>query len=263
MLENPCFNSITAYAETKNKKVKRNPADNGAWESEREAETKSLTEEFNSMGEGIYDAKTAIIEKEYDLKLAALPVQSEKWKLEKIAQVISEGVKLSISQAIANANKDAEDNIEQFEENMIKNNEKRINDNISKNVARIKEKDKQVRDQIKNTADDLQSRYNNVIKEDIMEAARAKGREWDAKIDTFASQKKEEYERVTNEAKLEAEAEGERLGEAKLEKINAIIREEAEDIIKLIRTTTAKVEIVKKTLMQKVKLQLCAKIGLS
>lgn len=263
MLENPCFSAITAYAETKNKKIKRNPADNGAWESEREAETKSLTEEFNSMGEDLYDAQIAIVEKEYDLKLAALPAQSEKWKLEKQAQVINEGAKLSLSQALTNANKDAEDNIAQFEENMIKNNEKMINDNISKNVARIKEKDKQTKDKIKNAADDLQSRYNNVIKEDIMEAARAKGREWDDKINTFVSQKKEEYERAINEAKLEAEAEGERLGQAQLEKINAVIREEAEDKIKLIRTTAAKVEIVKNSLEQVVKLQLCAKIGLS
>lgn len=265
-----CYSFITEYLKTKNLKVKRNPADNGAGDADMQAKLQEYAEDFNSKCEQISKAKIAEIEAKYDAMLAALPAKKDLWiqqaRLDRfnsddVNKYKESGIKITMSQALNLANtlleKIQEKNEKIADEKVENNLTKNINDNI--NISKQSAKSKQ-QEYAQKSKEQLEKINKNI--KDIEEAARQIANKYDKNIDEFEADQLKKYIIAESTAREWAQSIGEPRGAEDVAKYNEALMKVAQKIVKDQQKAKTKAEIVKKSLIQKAKLKLGALLGL-
>ena len=265
-----CYSFITEYLKTKNLKVKRNPADNGAGDADMQAKLKEYSEDFKSKCEQISKTKIAEIEAKYNGMLAALSAKKDIWiqqaRLDRfnsddVNQYGEGGIKITMSQALNLANTPLEKTQEKNEKAADEKAENDLNKNINDNINISKQSAKSKQQEYDQKSKEQLEKINKNIK-DIEEAARQIANKYDKNIDEFEADQLKKYMNAESAARKGAQSIGEPRGAEDVIKYNEALLKAAQKIVKDQQKAKTKAEIVKKSLVQKAKLKLGALLGL-
>jgi len=227
--------------------------------------------QYEAIAKSMQEAQKAAIKVKYDAKIKALPlsipVRIAKYRLERFNSTDEEtygkeNIKMSFDDILAMCNEDIDKINEELSKKTEQEQQKQAEKNSKERITKNQEKEEKRKEQNDARDEEAKQKLAKEHKDDILLRAHSIAKMAEHNVEDYEKTKKKEYE--DEEAKVDSEAKisGYGQGGKDVKKFNETMRKKAKKTVDKLRKAETKVEILKKEVEQKLKLQLGAKLGL-
>lgn len=227
--------------------------------------------QYEAIAKSMQDAQIGLIKAKYDALIKALPpsvpvriikYRGERFNSTDAEQYGKENIKMSFDDILAIANDDIDKVNKEFGKISEEQQQKQAENNSKERIAKNQENEENRKKQNDARDEEAKQKLAKEHKDDILLRAHSIAKMAEHNVEDYERTKKKEYE--DEEAKVDSEAKisGEGLGAQDVKAFNEDLRKQAKKVVDQIRKAETKVEILKKEVEQKLKLQLGAKFGL-